>query len=67
MDKAQLEALTAAFVQNGGKVKQCADGDTAVRVVPAGLWACQCGCLGDYTDHSMRAGESGRCSSVIVR
>lgn len=28
---------------------------------------CQCGCNGNYTDHSMRAGESGRPSSVIVR
>jgi len=28
---------------------------------------CRCGCHGDYTDHSMRAGESGRNSSEIVR
>ena len=28
---------------------------------------CKCGCDGNYTDHSMRAGESGRPSSVIVR
>lgn len=28
---------------------------------------CQCGCDGDYTAHSMRAGESGRPASVIVR
>ena len=28
---------------------------------------CRCGCHGDYTDHSMRAGESGRYSSEIVR
>lgn len=27
---------------------------------------CACGCNGNYTEHSMRAGESGRPSSVIV-
>jgi hypothetical protein len=31
------------------------------------LWRCQCGCNGDYTDHSMRAGESGRDPQLIVR
>lgn len=31
------------------------------------LFNCRCGCHGDYTDHSMRAGESGRYSSEIVR
>lgn len=66
MTKEELAAAMAAFEQNGGKVKQCADGDQAIRIVPRNLWQCQCGCHGDYTDHSMRAGESGRCSSVIV-
>jgi len=28
---------------------------------------CRCGCHGDYTDHSMRAGESGRCTSIIIQ
>ena len=28
---------------------------------------CRCGCHGDYTEHSMRAGESGRCSSIIIQ
>ena len=28
---------------------------------------CRCGCHGDYTDHSMRAGESGRCASIIIQ
>ena len=27
---------------------------------------CRCGCHGDYTEHTMRAGESGRCASIIV-
>lgn len=31
------------------------------------LSVCKCGCHGDYTEHSMRAGESGRSSSVIIR
>ena len=31
------------------------------------LYDCRCGCHGDYTEHSMRAGESGRYSSEIVR
>lgn len=32
-----------------------------------GLEKCLCGCRGDYTEHSMRAGESGRSSYIIVR
>ena len=28
---------------------------------------CRCGCHGDYTEHSMRAGESGRCASIIIQ
>ena len=28
---------------------------------------CRCGCRGDYTEHSMRAGESGRCASIIIQ
>lgn len=28
---------------------------------------CRCGCNGDYTEHSMRAGESGRCASIIIQ
>lgn len=28
---------------------------------------CRCGCHGDYTDHSMRAGESGRSASIIIQ
>lgn len=62
-----LEELTSRFLSNGGKVKKCLPGDQAVRFAPRNLWSCQCGCHGDFTEHSMRAGESGRCSSVIVR
>lgn len=45
-----------------------ADGNVSAELAP---WndsnACLCGCNGNYTEHSMRAGESGRPSSVIVR
>lgn len=62
-----LQSLTEQFLVNGGQVKQCLDGDRALRFAPRDLHRCQCGCHGDYTDHSMRAGESGRDASVIVR
>lgn len=71
MSKQELAALihnaTSAHIANGGAIKQCATGDTAILKIPRDLIFCQCGCHGDYTEHSMRAGESGRCSSVIIR
>lgn len=67
MTREQLAQLSSAYASNGGKIKQCADGDHAIRLVPRNLWQCQCGCHGDFTEHSMRAGESGRCASVIIR
>ena len=66
MTSQDLQAAMQAFAANGGQIKQCAEGDTAIRQVPRGLWQCQCGCHGDFTEHSMRAGESGRCASVII-
>lgn len=66
MNREELARLTESFISNGNKIKNCAEGDTAVRQVPKNLWQCQCGCHGDFTDHSMRAGESGRCASVII-
>jgi len=62
-----LSSLTEQFLASGGQIKQCLEGDRAVRLVPRELWACQCGCNGDYTEHSMRAGESGRDASEIIR
>ena len=62
-----IAAGTEAYVSSGGKVKQCTEGDQAIRISPRDLWRCECGCHGDFTDHSMRAGESGRCASVVVR
>lgn len=71
MGKQELAAMIAAateqHISGGGKIKECLPGDQAVRLVPRNLWQCQCGCHGDYTEHSMRAGESGRCASVIVK
>lgn len=62
-----LQSLTEQFLASGGQVKQCLPGDRAVRFAPIDLWRCQCGCHGDYTEHSMRAGESGRNPQLIVR
>lgn len=67
MTSEQISQMTSAYASNGGKVKKCADGDTAIRKIPAGLLCCECGCRGDFTEHSMRAGESGRCASIIIR
>ena len=64
---AMISAATERHVSNGGAIKQCAPGDGAVRMVPRNIWMCQCGCHGDFTEHSMRAGESGRCASVIIK
>lgn len=62
-----IAAGTEAYFSSGGKVKQCTEGDQAIRIAPRDLWRCECGCHGDFTEHSMRAGESGRCASVVVR
>ena len=67
MKTQDINAQIEAFFQSGGKVKQCAEGDTAIRHAPRALYRCECGCHGDFTEHSMRAGESGRDSSYIVR
>ena len=55
----------AEFFAKGGKIQEVPAGQRAETVT--GLNACRCGCHGDYTEHSMRAGESGRYSSEIVR
>lgn len=53
-----------AFFARGGSVTQVAEGE---RSIDPKLSRCLCGCNGNFTDHSMRAGESGRCSSVVIR
>lgn len=73
MSKAQLQAMLesaqVAYKANGGKVTTLAEGERseAGKAITSGLNRCRCGCDGDYTLHTMRAGESGRCSSVIIR
>ena len=66
MTDKDLAAKMEAFLLAGGTVRQCAEGDTAIRQVPRNLYRCECGCHGDFTEHGMRAGESGRCSSIII-
>jgi len=67
MNNQDLQSATAAYLASGGQIKHCAAGDRAVNALDMGISACRCGCHGDYTDHTMRAAESGRCASVIVR
>jgi hypothetical protein len=61
-----LASAIAAFEQSGGKVIQCPTGvhsptyDAAFkRALDRAQYGCACGCKGDWTDHSMRLGESG--------
>lgn len=58
-----IEKQINDFFANGGTVKHIAEGE---RSAPVSLRYCRCGCDGDYTEHSMRAGESGRDSSVVI-
>jgi len=53
-----------AFFARGGSVTKVQEGE---RTLDPKLSRCMCGCNGSYTDHSMRAGESGRCPSIIIR
>ena len=66
MKTQDINAQIEAFFQSGGKVKQCSEGDTAIRQVPRNLYRCESGCHGDFTEHSMRAGESGRCFVLLL-
>jgi len=45
------------YLAQGGKVTQCKPGE---RKPESELKYCQCGCEGNYTDHSMRLGEKGK-------
>lgn len=57
MTKDQLAAATLAFEQKGGQVKVVSEGQ---RTVDPTIRYCKCGCEGNWTEHTMRAGESGR-------
>lgn len=56
MNKQDLAEAMAAFTQNGGKVKEVKDGE---RSIDPAIRYCKCGCEGNWTDHTMRLGESG--------
>lgn len=70
MDKASIQAMldraSAAYKARGGVISTIPAGERA-SVPDKSLSRCRCGCNGDYTEHTMRAGESGRCASVIIR
>lgn len=59
-----IEQQINDFFASGGTVKHIAEGE---RSAPVSLRFCRCGCDGNYTEHSMRASESGYCSSEVVR
>lgn len=56
MTKEQLAAATASFQQNGGQVKVVKQGECTI---DPSIRHCRCGCRGNWTDHTMRQGESG--------
>lgn len=70
MSKADLQAMldraSAAYKARGGVISTIPEGERSA-VPDKALGRCRCGCEGDYTEHTMRAGESGRCSSIIIR
>lgn len=55
-----LAQAMAEYESRGGKVVECAMGERALNhVIDPALASCTCGCKGNYTDHTMREGESG--------
>jgi hypothetical protein len=56
MTKEELAKATADFAAKGGKVAKVEEGK---RTVDPLIKNCQCGCRGDWTDHTMRQGERG--------
>ena len=49
---------TEQFLERGGKINQVEEGKKSFE--SDWLRNCDCGCEGDYTDHSMRKGEKGQ-------
>ena len=58
-----IEKQINDFFANGGTVKHIAEGE---RSAPVSLRYRRYDCDGNYTEHSMSAGESGRDSSVVI-
>lgn len=67
MTKEQLAQAMAAFEQEGGKVESVEEGVSTKKQVDPLIRHCQCGCNGDWTEHTMRAGESGRDIYTVIR
>lgn len=60
-----LAQAMAEYEARGGKVTQCEPGARALpHVIDPALVGCQCGCKGNYTEHSMREGETGGLSML---
>lgn len=55
----------------GGRIDQIPAGLTMRKAdgpyKPGWLRPCRCGCEGNYTSHTERAGESGRSSSIVIK
>ena len=49
----------AAFLAKGGKITTVKEGETSKSNIDPSLKYCECGCHGNYTDHTMRLGEHG--------
>lgn len=56
MRQAELEQAMQEYLAKGGRVTEI---EPNVRTTDDGLRHCRCGCLGNYTDHTMRLGERG--------
>lgn len=59
MNKQEMQEMIDAVMKSGNapKVKVIAEGE---RAIDPAIRYCKCGCEGNWTDHTMRAGESGR-------
>lgn len=62
--KQDVNSMIDAFFARGGTVQHIAEGERTlkqgsdpIRDVDPALRHCQCGCEGNYTDHTMRMGE----------
>lgn len=62
------------FLSRGGKIQEVEPGVRGEELrnsynkpaVDPLIKDCKCGCLGDWTEHTMRAGESGRDPNVVI-
>ena len=59
MTKQEMQAMIEAAMASGNapEVKVIKEGE---RKINPAIRYCRCGCEGNWTDHTMRAGENGR-------